>query len=811
MLCVVLAVSSGVAEAQRRRPWPKLYRPAGSDHRKHIRQQERAPTHGVRAGRFFGRTLMPRGPLSRARRGDHYLRSTRALVIVGADDGQLRGFARAPGFRERLRGAALRVRDATGTHRPQLRDVSPIGATPRQGLRVRASVGNGPPLAVITTLRLRGGLLELETELHNQGTRPRLGVRLCERLETGPTPLWAAGLGWVERGWLGRRASAFVARRDGDLSWLLTRDKGPLAQATPPRRRPRDATASPFDVCYPRVDLAPRQRVRVRRLLVLLRGDLDDAAAAAGRWRKARWQRATVALPPGLPPGSELRLFGVDGRPLLAVVAKPTVSAALRSRAGAGVRGLRHPATKGLRAALWLPGIGLGPQLNLVAKLAPKAPARARARITITDPRGRALAAQLSIFSSAGQLVSSRDVSVRGAELSLAPGRYRFEARRGLFSRPAIKTLRLREKRRASSKLTLHPAIPRRGWRALDLRAYSRHGGRGVASPRQLLVAGAAAGLDALAVADLDPPTTASLRANRTTGPLLLNARERCSTRFGCVTIIARTAKAKSNPSRAARSSFASPATLFSAAKRARSLLLISHPWHPRRGYLAKSGFDARGGAASSSHYRPGFQLLELLSEDDTPARRERKLHDFLALLARGQRVVGVGASGARLSQHRLGSVRTLLQLGSQQGAEATPDTPARLLEALAAGRAVASAGPIISLTVDGKPIGATVRVEPRRRTTLQLSVHALPGVDTGAVELYQGRRRLARLPARSRGVRRLRYSRTLRATKRTFIVAVVRGRRSTSGRGAIVAVTNPIWLLPNQPRPTKAATAGRR
>lgn len=120
---------------------------------------------------------------------------------------------------------------------------------------------------------------------------------------------------------------------------------------------------------------------------------------------------------------------------------------------------------------------------------------------------------------------------------------------------------------------------------------------------------------------------------------------------------------------------------------------------------------------------------------------------DWFTLLAQGRHLTATGNSDSHGASAEAGLPRTYLEIGSSaDGTMRALDTDA-IYGALRAGRAVATNGPIIDLTINGEGLGRTV-VVPDGRIDVKLVVRAAPWVDVTKVVLRRGGKDQGKAPA---------------------------------------------------------------
>lgn len=747
MLGFLFAVPSEARRPRRRQPVPQLYRPAGSDHRKHIVQRIPLPVGTeIKAGRYFGRAALPRGPRAAAQQADFYLRSAQLLVSVRARDGALLSLATAPGFVATLRGGAPAVCDLRGRHPAFLTSIRIVSGTPPE-LETRARVAGGPELELTTRYRLLGApgqapdALEIDSTLTHRDTRARRDVRLCEVWTSGddPTP---TGL---RPSILGRRgAQRWIVRARGEL-WVERRGGG--------QQR----------VHYPRRDLAPGGSLQTRRLLLLADKTSRAALAArAARWAGERWKAVALKLPAKVPPSTRLVLLRA-GRRYLTTALGPRIVL---------------PSQRGMRwsVALQVAGVGLGKPALLAPQkrkepIALALPPLARLALRIRDTQRKPLAAQIDVLPRDENAHPRRANSLGDSSLWLAPGVYLLQVRRPDGRHRSVRReLKLMAGQTRQLTVTLPAAFDASDWVALDTRL--------VASKATAWRAAAAAGIDAAISTELgalgsSPPREVSVAS--ISGQLLAPRRQRHG-RF-----VAFPLKASIDDEAA------TPTELFARARQAGArFIAVVAPWARQKGYFAQLGLDSHQGRAASKRYDEHFELLEVLSSSATAAQEERALRTFLALVGRGKRVLASAGSGPRSGANTRDWPRLLVPRPLTRGKPPGRANAAMLLSALqsTAGRSVATRGPHVTITVDKKRL--TVRLD-----VVDDDMRTQPTL----LELYRGGTLVRRLPIpRPRaGVTRMRHTFTITPTELVKLVIVVRGRPVHGGRvGRLLAIVNP-------------------
>jgi len=165
----------------------------------------------------------------------------------------------------------------------------------------------------------------------------------------------------------------------------------------------------------------------------------------------------------------------------------------------------------------------------------------------------------------------------------------------------------------------------------------------------------------------------------------------------------------------------------------------INHPYWPNGdlGYFTNIAW----GAGTSGGLKPlptagMFDAIELLSGYQlSSGPLNALLSDWFYLLGQRVRVTALGSSDThRINWVQSGWPRTWLKLPTDRPGEVTG---AMLAEAVKKGRAVASTGPFIRMTVDGADIGDTVAPRTAGKVTVDLTVDAPGWIAVDTVVLY--------------------------------------------------------------------------
>jgi hypothetical protein len=226
-----------------------------------------------------------------------------------------------------------------------------------------------------------------------------------------------------------------------------------------------------------------------------------------------------------------------------------------------------------------------------------------------------------------------------------------------------------------------------------------------------------------------------------------------------------------------------------------RSLVLLRNPHAPDTGYFRRLGFLPAGTVPAG--YSPGFDGVLAT----TGALREL-LPYWFALLNRGQRVALVAGSGSADESHALRmSARTYVHMpGWERGGGSLPEAILRLQESPAA---FVSTAPLLHLTVDGRPVGSTVRGKDGT-VTARIRVEAATWVPVETVTLYRSGETVMTWNIRDRRTTLcLDQKLEIPVPRDGWIAATVSGDKNMApvyadpdGQGTRpFAVTNPIWI----------------
>ena len=223
-----------------------------------------------------------------------------------------------------------------------------------------------------------------------------------------------------------------------------------------------------------------------------------------------------------------------------------------------------------------------------------------------------------------------------------------------------------------------------------------------------------------------------------------------------------------------------------------------NHPRFEAFSYFKTIGFDAM----KTDKKLLRCDLMELIN-GNSHAETPEVLQDWLGLLSRGIRITATGVSDCHGTSDYIGNARTWVYLGDA-GAEALCTGGAAPIDAaLVAGRAVASAGPMLTVKVSRGAASAGIgELLPAGAgdATVQVSLAAAQWLPLGTVQVYAGTSKvltkaLNAVPAKD-GARHLAFDLPLQASPTdTFVVAV---HVPAAGADAWPGVHLPAWALTN-------------
>jgi hypothetical protein len=228
-------------------------------------------------------------------------------------------------------------------------------------------------------------------------------------------------------------------------------------------------------------------------------------------------------------------------------------------------------------------------------------------------------------------------------------------------------------------------------------------------------------------------------------------------------------------------------------------LVVINHPrLPPDLGYFLNIRWRP-GMPLSTAGLFDGIEVLNGYAM--RPFEVAELLQDWFALLNQGVRVTALGNSDThRIDWLRAGYPRTWLGLPTSEPARLLPSD---LREAIVKMRAVASNGPFVQLTIDGKALGETVSVQAGR-VQATITADAPAWIDLTRLQIYRNGVLHQEIPITSRTHPALKVDVKIDVPTDGWIVVLALGDAGlpvdvigavNGGQALPIALTNPIWL----------------
>jgi hypothetical protein len=232
---------------------------------------------------------------------------------------------------------------------------------------------------------------------------------------------------------------------------------------------------------------------------------------------------------------------------------------------------------------------------------------------------------------------------------------------------------------------------------------------------------------------------------------------------------------------------------------------------HPRSsggiGYFDVMGFEGALGSAADPRFSLEFDAIEVFNGFDLGQREnvDRTFDDWLAILARGQRVAATGSSDSHQVRYQLaGYPRTYVSVP-----ELDQRDPRAIIRAVKAGASFVTSGPFVEVEAHGGGPGTTVStIDGKLR--LSVRVRAPDWMPVETLELFVGAERVLtraiprppKRPARraQRKVARFEETFELEIPSDTFVIVRVSSIETIErfyGRWGVLplAFTNPIFV----------------
>lgn len=228
-------------------------------------------------------------------------------------------------------------------------------------------------------------------------------------------------------------------------------------------------------------------------------------------------------------------------------------------------------------------------------------------------------------------------------------------------------------------------------------------------------------------------------------------------------------------------------------------LIVINHPrLPPDLGYFLNISWKP-GMVLKTAHLFEGIEVLNGYAM--RPFDVADLLHDWFTLLNQGYRIAGLGNSDThRIDWLRAGYPRTWLGLPTQDPARVLPSD---LREAILAQRAIASNGPFVQLTIDGKTLGQTARAESGK-VTAKIVADAPAWIDLTRLQIYTNGALTKEIPITNRAHPALQAELSLNVPTDGWVLVLALGDQAlpidvigavNGGQALPIAFTNPIWI----------------
>ncbi|MBI2897559.1 MAG: PHP domain-containing protein [Deltaproteobacteria bacterium] len=784
---------------------------------------------GSRAGAAGWAALSGKRPISLAARpGDIVLDNRRTQAVIAAA-------RRRPGFGE-LRGSLVDIgvhdlsTDKLRRFVPSLeiegsrRRVTVDEVRPVRGSLVPAVEVNGTVrwrrarFRIRTVFRLPGptDAIEVVTRVESHAQRS-VRMRVVDEVAWDDAPAFVPGIGRIERSrsasvaWFARAHSAvsyaYAARAAVDVRFEVEpMHGGPnLARAivrSAQTRVPRGGT------------------LRVVRELVAVRGDVALAAAAVSRRRGLALERVRGRTE-GLGPGALLSVLDAAERPVVEVHLPADGSFAFDLPAGVyfletATFGRRPPPRRRIEV-----GAGITPFVLLPAPDAPSVlavtvedgqtgmpmPGRivVRGRWPTPDPtlgpRGQATGAGYAAHTRTGDIA-----------LTLPAGTYRVGVSHGPEWTISGKDVLVRPGDRIAIEAELTRALETPGLVSCDLHLHAAPSPDSQTSIEDRVVSLVAEGVEFAAATDHNHVTDYQpiIDAMGLRGQLVAVSGDEVTTDDPYVGHFNVYPFAGGGPDGDPRVPFAgrTPPEIFSAVRSQapQAILQVNHPWGDNAtGYFVLFGLDTRTGRAEVPYFDLGFDAIEVWNGmwlGDATIMGDQ-LEGWMQLLALGHRFVGTGNSDSHhMVNQWAGYPRTYALVAE--------DDPERLvaqevIDALRAGRAFVTTGPIVRLEVGGGLPGDTVRATDGN-VEVVVGIEAAPWVDVRRLVVWVGGRpgEPVPVPPRPAGTAlAFEHRVTVPVPWDTFVLVTVEGdfpAHEVLPQFAVGprAFTNPVWVDAN-------------
>jgi len=683
------------------------------------------------------------------------------------------------------------VRIGADTVRIDALSVRPTGA----GVEVAGRLPGHPFLDVTTTFSLpdQTPVVHIVTRVHNRGLEPVV-VGVEDEVYLGNVRYFAPGVGdvdapaTIEAAWFGHSrddlAFGYAAGVPGPLSLSL--------KATTIGDSVFYGSARPF---LGLAEVASGRSVSWRRRVAAGRGDVsavsdillraDDSGA---REITGRVRTADGSSPP---PRTRVEILGADGAPFtrarvgddgsFGVLAPPGPASLVAHAPGLPPSEAVEAAAGGpARAELTLPAAG---RLRFAVREARRGPLPARVVIRGISPTPDPWFGPVTRAEGALHSVYSHDGS---GSVPLGVGRYRVYATHGLEYDVARAEVRIEQGAEARVDLTIRRVVETSGAISADLHLHAAGSGDSdvsfAARVRSLVAEGIelAVATDHNRVSDYGPAVEALGLADRIRVVAGSEVSTTGSDRWGHFNAF----PLRRDPGRPGSGSppydSVSPTALFRSIREhpGEQVIQVNHPrMPPRIGYFDHVRLDTGTGRAARAEWDAGFDAIEVFNGIwlGHPARVERNLADWFALLSAGHRFAATGNSDSHtLVLQEVGYPRTYIYVEDDDVARLSVDAA---VEAIRRGRTQVTSGPFLRVALAGQGPGRTVRAAGRKTLPLEVWVHAAPPIPVDRVEVVVGGKTLWAIPIPpATSALRFHGRFDLSVSRSTWVVVVARG-----------------------------------
>ncbi|HOX28101.1 MAG TPA: CehA/McbA family metallohydrolase, partial [bacterium] len=386
--------------------------------------------------------------------------------------------------------------------------------------------------------------------------------------------------------------------------------------------------------------------------------------------------------------------------------------------------------------------------------------------------------------------------------IKVRPGKYDVYFSHGFEYEFAKKTISFSAGAKSSEKVVLKHSVDTTSWPAADLHTHNQQSHDTDVSIPDRLVGAAAADLDVIVATDHDRVTDFA--------PFLkeLGLDGRMKTIVGCEFTTKRFGHFNSFPllrkpneaNEGAPSWVAKKIPVFIEELRKtpgpRKIIQMNHPRAGSSGYLSAVGYDpATDKARDAENYTTDFDTMEILNSAEYE-QMALQLKDWYGFLNRGKRITGVGNSDSHSGlEMDVGYPRNYVRMGTDDPAKIKES---ELINTIAAGRVVVSAGPFIRFS-SGKAGPGDMVSAKKGSVDLDIDVLAPSWMTLDKLTVIANGEEALSLPLPNTGAP-LRFSKTARfePKKDTWYVVIAEGEKTMFPVYPMfkpIAITNPIFV----------------